>query len=318
MLGNEVTIDIKNTKTATYQKEYIVNIEYLKFILSTKGIYMEKELRFKDVKAPLTQEEELLNSFYYGFIFKRQPISIIDEETITPIKNSIGFINELWYRYPVPGDGSCLFHSVFSALMASESYDKNIGLEMRDKIADTFTLSDFSQDGNNSIILMHQSLQTNMTLKCFKNVPITLTEEEFKNKVDDFISKNSGIKDIIKLNETFVTELKTLGLLENELGEVFKGLYLIAYLEYSNLLKDKSYWVDQSMILLLAEKLKINIIVISSRNMQIYKEAGNYKPDLLSVVIFNVDDLHFEPMYRYNNNEKQYVFQLNELKEIFA
>jgi hypothetical protein len=102
------------------------------------------------------------------------------------------------------------------------------------------------------------------------------------------------------------------------LGEVFKGLYLIAYLEYSNLLKDKSYWVDQSMILLLAEKLKINIIVISSRNMQIYKEAGNYKPDLLSVVIFNVDDLHFEPMYRYNNNEKQYVFQLNELKEIFA
>ena len=52
--------------------------------------------------------------------------------------------------------------------------------------------------------------------------------------------------------------------------------------------------------------------------MQIYKEAGKYNPEFMSVVIFNVDDLHFEPMYRINNNEKQYVFQLNELKEILA
>jgi len=105
-----------------------------------------------------------------------------------------------------------------------------------------------------------------------------------------------------------------LGLDEGELREVFKGLYLISYLQYSSLIKDKSYWVDQSISLLLAEKLKINIIVISSNTMQVYKDAGDFNEDYLTVVIFNVEGLHFEPMFK--NDKGKSVFTLEELKTI--
>ena len=69
------------------------------------------------------------------------------------------------------GDGSCLFHAVMYLLSQNylddnkeynpEKY-KELALDLRDKIADSFTLSDFSnlQNKNLSIILMHEMLQT--------------------------------------------------------------------------------------------------------------------------------------------------------------
>jgi 16S rRNA G966 N2-methylase RsmD/SAM-dependent methyltransferase len=320
LIGSEVIIDIKNTKTATYQKEYIVNLEYLKYILSTKGIYIEKEFNFDNTenKDQLTPDELLLNSMYYGFMFKRKSIGIALQTTIVPIKNDIGFVNELWYRSPSPGDGTCLFHSVMMTLLQEDysQYQEENGLDIRDKLADSFTLSDFTklQNGALSIILMHQMLQTKMTLNCFTNTSIT--EQEFKEKVDEIISKNSGITDIVKLENVFIEEMIKVGLEEVELREVFKGLYLISYLQYSSLIKDKSYWVDQSITLLLAEKLKINIIVISSNTMQVYKDAGEFNNDYLSVVIFNVDGVHFEPMFKNDKGNMKSVFTLEELKTI--
>jgi ABC-type Na+ transport system ATPase subunit NatA len=53
-----------------------------------------------------------------------------------------------------------------------------------------------------------------------------------KEKVDEIITKNSGINDIIKLEEIFIEEMIKLGLDEGELREVFKGLYLISYYKY--------------------------------------------------------------------------------------
>ena len=335
ILGNEVIIDIKNTKTATYQTEYVVNLEYLEFILSTKGIYLENLLPFENLdKTSLDEEEKFLNKTYYAFIFIRKPLSItpLNKKTITPIKNSLGFINELWYRHGVPGDGSCLFHAVMYLLSQNylddnkgynpEKY-KELALDLRDKIADSFTLSDFSnlQNKNLSIILMHEMLQTKISLSCFTNIPSTLTTDIFKQKINELISNNSGIDTIQKLNNIFVEEMVELGLNKDESEDVFKGLYLISYLQYSELIKDKTYWVDQSLTLLLADKLKINIIIISSNTLQVYKDAGTFNPDYLSIVIFNVDGQHFEPMTRNNldkngNSIPQYVFSLNELKSI--
>ena len=161
---------------------------------------------------------------------------------------------------------------------------------------------------------MHKMLQEKMTLNCFTNT--SLTEQEFKGNVDKIISNNSGITDIVKLENIFIEEMIKVGLEEVELREVFKGLYLISYLQYSSLIKDKSYWVDQSITLLLAEKLKINIIVISSNTMQVYKDAGEINKDYLTVVIFNFDGVHFEPMFKNDKGIMKSVFTPEELKTI--
>ena len=155
-----------------------------------------------------------------------------------------------------------------------------------------------------------------MSLNCFTNIPNTLTEKDFKQIIDKIISDNSSINDIVYLEYIFIEEMKKIGLNEIELKEVFKGLYLISYLQYSSLIKDKSYWVDQSITLLLAEKLKINIIVISSNTMQVYKDAGEFNKDYLSVVIFNVDGTHFEPIFKSNKGIMKSTFTLEELKTI--
>ena len=50
--------------------------------------------------------------------------------------------------------------------------------------------------------------------------------------------------------------------------------------------------------------------------MQVYKDAGDYNEDYLTVVIFNIDGVHFEPMFKNDKGIMKSVFTLEELKTI--
>jgi hypothetical protein len=46
--GNEISIDFKDTVTATYQKEYLVYLVELERLLASKGIYLEEIMTWKN------------------------------------------------------------------------------------------------------------------------------------------------------------------------------------------------------------------------------------------------------------------------------
>jgi hypothetical protein len=267
----------------------------------------------------INPEEQFFKELYshYGRYRKGKILNHMLNQT--PIKNSIGEIDTRWCRLPSPGDGSCLFHSVIMNLLSDEARP-DIARSLRLALANSLTIVEYSelQGGILSLMNMQEILQNNLSLQSFNHVPRGITENRFKEEVDNIISKHSSIIDIVKFREVFINEIEKLGFYRDETEEVFKGFYLSTYIRYTSILKDLNQWADQSIALLLSQKLNINIIVISSTNMKVYKDASTFNPDLLSIVIFNIDGAHFEPMVR-RESEEEYrtTFTLEELETIF-
>ncbi len=264
-------------------------------------------------------EELFFKELYSHYGFHRKGKILNHLLISSPIKNSLGEVDNRWYRTPSPGDGSCLFHSVIMCLLSDEARP-DIARSLRLAMANSLSITEYSelQGGILSLINMQEILQNNMSLQSFNNIPRGITEEQFKKEVDNIISKNSSIIDIVKFREVFIDEIEKLGFYRDEIEEVFKGFYLTTYIRYTSILKDLNQWADQSITLLLSQKLNINIIVISSTNMKIYKDTSTFNPDLLSIVIFNIDGAHFEPMvFRETDGEYRTTFTLEDLETIF-
>jgi hypothetical protein len=264
-------------------------------------------------------EEQFFKELYTHYSFNRKGKILNNLLMPTPIKNSIGEFDSRWCRLPSPGDGSCLFHSVIMNLLSDEARP-DIAKSLRLAMANSLTIVEYSelQGGILSLMNMQEILQNNISLQSFNNVPRDMTEDQFKKEVDNIISKHSSINDIVKFREVFTVEIEKLGFYREEIEEVFKGFYLTTYIKYTSTLKDLNQWADQSIALLLSQKLNINIIVISSTNMKVYKDASTFNQDLLSIVIFNIDGAHFEPMVRRESNEDyRTTFTLEELETIF-
>jgi hypothetical protein len=264
-------------------------------------------------------EEHFFNELYSHYGFNRKG-KILNHLLIpTPIKNKLGETDNRWFRLPSPGDGSCLFHSVIMCLLSDEARP-DIARSLRLAIANSLSITEYSelQGGVLSLINMQEILQSNITLQSFNNIPRGITEEQFKKEVDDIISKNSSIVDIVNFREVFINEIVKLGFYREEIEEIFKSFYLSTYIRYVSVLKDLNQWADQSITLLLSEKIKINIIVISSTNMKVYKDTSTFNPSLLTIVIFNIDGAHFEPMVlREIEGEYRTTFALEDLETIF-
>jgi SAM-dependent methyltransferase len=317
--GNEISIDFKDTVTATYQKEYLVYLVELERLLASKGIYLEEIMNFENQDLEkLSPEERFLNSLYSSFVFKRKGPSFL-ESNLIPIRKNGELVEEFWYRRQSPGDGSCLFHSVIMNLFG-ENINPKLAYDIRTVLSRTFSLQEYTniQDGNLAVIRMHDILLNKLTLSCF-TPPENMTNESLNKIVEGIIEKYSNYR-IPELRDVFINTLIKEGFVKEEVEEVFKGFYISSYLEFSSNLANPNYWADQSVILLLAEKLKINIVLISSSNFEVYKYTENYNPNYISIVLFYIDDHHFEPLSKKNNpysEEHQYTFSLDELKSIF-
>jgi hypothetical protein len=264
-------------------------------------------------------EEQFFKELYSHYGSHRKGKILNHLLMLTPIKNSIGEVDSRWCRLPSPGDGSCLFHSVVMNLLSDEARP-DIAKSLRLAIANSLTIIEYSelQGGILCLMNMQEILQNNLSLESFNNRPRGIAEDQFKKEVDDIISKYSSINDIIKFREVFINEIEKLGFYREEIEDIFKGFYLSTYIKYTSTLKDLNQWADQSITLLLSQKLKINIIVISSTNMKVYKDTSTFNPNYLSIVIFNIDGAHFEPMvFRETEDEYRTTFSLEDLETIF-
>ena len=264
-------------------------------------------------------EEQFFNELYTHYGYHRKGKMLNHMLAPSPIKNSLGEVDNSWYRLPSPGDGSCLFHSVIMNILSDEARP-DIAKSLRLAMANSLTIIEYSelQGGVLAIMNMQEILQNKLSLQSFDNIPRGITESQFKKEVDEIISKNSSIVDIVKFKDVFINEMEKIGFYREELERIFKGFYLTTYMNYTSLLKDTNQWADQSIALLLSQKLKINIIIISSTNMKVYKDASTFNPNYLSIVIFNIDGAHFEPMVRRESDEEyRTTFTLEDLETIF-
>ncbi len=316
--NKEISIDFKNTVTATYQTEYLVFLKEFEFLLSSKGINLEKIMNFNEYDTQsLSKEEKFLNGLYSIFVFRKTGVLRNSHMSLVPIRKNKQLINEYWYRVPSPGDGSCLFHSVVMNLLGDDAGPQT-AYDIRTVLSKTLTLEEYEnlQDGNLAVIKLHELLLENMSVSCFNEVPISMDDVNLKNKVEKIIEKYSkyGIKEFKK---AFIKDLVNEGFDKEEVKEVFKGFYLTTYLKFSENIANRNYWADQSMILLLAEKLKINIVLISSTTLEVYDyNAGKFNPDYVTIVLLYIDGAHFDPLCKKASpyDEKcQYTFSLEEL-----
>jgi len=323
LYNKEISIDFKNTVTATYQTEYLVYMKEFEFLLASKGIILEKIMNFNDYNdtQSLTPEEKFLNGLYSLFSFRKSGSLRNNKIRFVPIHKNKQLVNEYWYSHPSPADGSCLFHSVVMNLLGDEASPK-VAYDIRNVLSKTLTLNEYTnlQDGNLAIINLHEILLRKISLSCFTQAPYT-DEQTLKNKVEKIIEKYSSYR-IPEFRREFINELVSEGFSKEEVEEVFKGFYLSTYLSFSENLANPNFWADQSIILLLAEKLKINIVLISSRTLEAYNYnigRERYNEDYISIVLLYIDDTHFEPLCKKNNpyeDKCQYTFSLDELKTI--
>lgn len=318
--SKEISIDFKNTVTATYQTEYLVFLKEFEFLLASKGINLEKIMNFNEYDTQsLSKEEKFLNGLYSMFVFRKTGVLRNSRLNLVPIHKNKELVNEYWYRVPSPPDGSCLFHSVVMNLLGDEAGPQT-AYDIRTVLSKTLTLEEYTniQDGNLAIIKLHEVLLENISVSCFTQVPNDMNSEQLKKKVETIIEKYSSYR-MPEFRKVFVTELVSEGFDEQEVKEVFKGFYLSTYLKFSENIANPGYWADQSMILLLAEKLKINIVLVSSHTLEVYNYGVQYNPDYVNIVLLYLDGNHFDPLCKKISpyDEKcQYTFSLDELQSI--
>ena len=84
--NKEISIDFKNTVTATYQTEYLVFLKEFEFLLTSKGITLEKIMNFNEYNtSSLTREEKFLNGLYSMFVFRKTGVLRNTRLSVVPI-----------------------------------------------------------------------------------------------------------------------------------------------------------------------------------------------------------------------------------------
>ena len=355
IFGQEIEIDYKGTETATLQREYLAYYQELEHLLIyhdfighfqlSIDFYSGTEATRK--KYTLDQDEKDLLSNYIDFTFiKNKNIykqsCKVDIFQPYPVHQIFDSKKDYWYRTKSDSDGSCLFHSVLMLLLGNE-YKKEYTRDLREKIANDFQLNDYInlQEGQNAIIDFQTIVVDTINIECFDICPF-VSDKQIKDfisdKMQDFFTGSPATESKNKQDNVFdiinylVKEMKNKGFNEEE-----TQLILNAYVYHNfdillNNIRDCNVWAEYWMIIYLQKYLKINIIIIDSNTYKYLPLGLTYNSDLISIVILNINNTHFEPLVRRNkifgldsvndtsskNNIDSYqrTFKLEELKNI--
>lgn len=322
--GQEILFEIQDSQTATLQTEWLVNIEELKHLLAYKGIYLIDQLNPNDenMSTYITDpNQKQLGNYYKFFAFQKQGINYAKFISPLPLRNKQHqpLYDEYWYRMPTPGDGSCLYHSIMFSLLGDD-YTPEVARQFRVNVAEMFSIRDYLhiQDGQFSLMQFQQRIQEVNGLHCFTQKRKDENEKSFHELLDSIVSnsKDSNVKELIR---TIIMKLSEKGFLQEEIGEFCKGLLIHDYLEISKTLKDCETWADFWVIIYLMNLLKINIVIVHSSNLEVMSIGKEYNPDYISIVIFNINNQHFEAVVRKehpNTPVYQTTFKFSELSKL--
>jgi hypothetical protein len=211
-------------------------------------------------------------------------------------------------RRGVAGDGSCFFHALFSDICGKTYFDldsgdkKNAIERLRNNIvAKLDTVEKFKKLANGALVYVLSTQLINNLLLDFVN-----TNDKYKTKIDSLKTKIlsclSHIADATKYKELFdrnFTEDKT------EIQDLITNLIQKAFGKYKSNLTNPSSHIGDEHISLIHTYLKVNILFITPKG-RLYirdKEVDCKANGLPFILMYYVNNNHYEPIFRKENND---------------
>lgn len=210
-------------------------------------------------------------------------------------------------RTGVIGDGSCFFHSLLYALMGdkyknkSEKQREKVIQKLRKFLADSIDLKLFSSLAFGDIEYLGIRKYLIKEFRSYQEIKDILKENNLKMSdiVDSAISTGNLQSAFGVIKSTF----ESMGFEEDEINILINNSRLAQLEAYKEKIRDTTEWMTSRHIELIARLLKKWNIFIISDNTRMLMNVMNesfYKPENANVVILNVNESHFEPLFTAN------------------
>jgi hypothetical protein len=182
--------------------------------------------------------------------------------------------NMRFARKQAIGDGNCFFHALAELITGPKSikkgeftpYDSRRALELREKLAQLFTLEQYVNLDN-----------------CITATINLLSRPQFEKIYTNNI--NSPITTLINNDSQFSEEVKS----------SMRQCILQDYEMYKSLLGSNGAWAEEWMISFAATALRLNILIYTSDKVWI--SARTLQQECPVVFIFNWKDAHYDPLF---------------------
>jgi len=269
--------------------------------------------QLKSLFTTLNDDEKELLSLYRFNIYKKTEykaveqqkrekilkLNIIDVDDQEKIDLTFQKEDEIFYRIGVIGDGSCFVHSllltIFQDLYMQLTNDERekFAKSVRNKVADSIDLQSWLELGNGSVAL--RILQENIRSL------LTRKEQIEYDKVYRLVENEKPENFTSSLLEKIDENFPNLNMFEED------GLVEKSYNKYISNLKNLNFWIKDDYIECFSIFFNLNIIIIKDIDRNVFNYA-DYKNDRQSVMIFNIDPVHFEALAYEKDEEVSFIF----------
>ena len=201
---------------------------------------------------------------------------------------------------------------------------------MRENIASRLSINDYINiyNGEKAILDFQLIVIDSININCFTKYPehiysTKLLMNFISNIFDDIqsLSPNNKLKNVNQVIEYLVNKLKQIGFIEQELFNIFNAYKTYNYTQFFNEASNCESFAEAWMINYLQKLLKINIIIIHSNSLKPISIGCDYDPENVSIVIYNIDNSHFEPIFKRTSlfdMNYQTTFSMKELTNLFT
>jgi hypothetical protein len=256
-----------------------------KLLLSLYRFDIYQKTLYEAIERQQQQEELKLNS-----------LEIDDQEEI---KLKFEQPSDTFYRIGVIGDGSCFVHSFLFSLFRenytalTENQRKKFAESVRKRVANSIDLQTWTELGNGNVaiaLLQERIIQklSNADQEIFDKLYIETQNEKPDNFLETLLEK---------VDEKF----PKLNLFSEN------GLVQETYNKFIKELENPKFWINNYYIESFSNFFDINIIIVKDITRDIFSYA-EYKNDKQSIMIFNIDPVHFESLVYEKNDEYSFIF----------
>ena len=267
---NEISIDLKGTETATFQKEFLVDFDMFTKLLEKENIVLTFFEMFTE-KKELSKSENRLTTLYGSFVFKKE---IKDKKEIEGKNIVLKKYNDV-----INKNENSIINCIVKALHPDYTEDKieNASSEMLINLSSQMTIEDYGLLDNGRLAI-----------------------ERMKN----FVEKNRDKLDIkIDLEKCRINEVNNIfecidySKLTEEEREVLEGIVVYNYESFVKQIENSkskdTIWNTEFMVNYVVNKVKCNIIIINEYNpflKEVYLgeiDTNNSLPTILILKILN-------------------------------